>query len=93
VEHQLIGKSGTWYTYNDDRIGQGRDNAKGYLKQNPAVAKEIENRIKEAVGLIKKPEEKKPTTVSGRVMTSLPDPVRPGSGRQAGTGKEHSKNV
>jgi len=92
VEHHLIEKSGTWYTYKEDRIGQGRDNAKAYLKQNPALAKEIEDRIKESVGLVKKPEEKRPV-VTGR-MTSLPDPARPASGgRQTGVGKEHSKNA
>jgi recombination protein RecA len=91
VEHHLIEKSGTWYTYKEDRIGQGRDNAKGYLKQNPALAKEIEDRIKESVGLTKKSEEKRPV-VPGR-MTSLPDPARPAGGRQAGLGKEHTKNV
>lgn len=43
----IIQKSGTWYSYNDVRIGQGRENAKQYLTDNPAVAKEIEDKIRE----------------------------------------------
>jgi recombination protein RecA len=44
---EIIQKSGTWYSYNDVRIGQGRENAKQYLTDNPAVAKEIEDKIRE----------------------------------------------
>ena len=43
--------SGAWYAYNGDKIGQGRENAKQYLKDNPAVCQEIENRVREHFGL------------------------------------------
>ena len=44
-------KSGSWYSYGDDKIGQGKDNAKVFLKENPAIAKEIEAKIRaEAFG-------------------------------------------
>jgi recombination protein RecA len=48
VEKGIIEKSGAWYSYGGNRIGQGRENAKEYLKNNPDVSKEIENRIIES---------------------------------------------
>ena len=42
VKYQIIDKKGSWYSYGEERIGQGRDNARIYLEQNPAVTKEIE---------------------------------------------------
>lgn len=42
VEHDIIQKSGSWYSYNDERIGQGRDNARKFLKDNPEIAEHIE---------------------------------------------------
>ncbi|MBR2141027.1 MAG: recombinase RecA [Rickettsiales bacterium] len=47
AEFDIIEKSGSWYSYNSQRIGQGRDNVKEYLKQNPDVANEIEVKIRE----------------------------------------------
>jgi recombination protein RecA len=54
VELKLIDKSGAWYSYNGERIGQGRDNAKTYLEERPQLINEIEARVFEAKGL-KKP--------------------------------------
>ncbi|CAM8657883.1 RecA RecA/RadA recombinase [Burkholderiales bacterium] len=50
-EKNIVEKSGSWYSYNGDRIGQGRDNAREFLRQNPAMAFEIENKIREAYGV------------------------------------------
>jgi recombination protein RecA len=47
VEHGLVKKSGAWYSYGDDRIGQGKDNVRQFLKDNPDMAAEIERRIRE----------------------------------------------
>lgn len=47
VNNDIILKSGAWYSYGDIRIGQGRENAKQYLKENPELAKEIENKLRE----------------------------------------------
>ncbi len=47
----IIEKSGTWYSYQDERMGQGRENAKNFLKENPKIATEIEKRIKDQLGL------------------------------------------
>ncbi|GGY43088.1 protein RecA [Parvularcula lutaonensis] len=48
----VIDKSGSWYSYNSERIGQGRENAKQFLKDNPDIAAEIEKKIRQNAGLI-----------------------------------------
>lgn len=47
----IVQKSGAWYSYNDERLGQGRENAKQYLKENPATAAEVELKIRDHYGL------------------------------------------
>ncbi|MFA1644640.1 MAG: recombinase RecA, partial [Enterobacteriaceae bacterium] len=47
VKEKLIEKAGAWYSYNGDKIGQGKANAISWLKENPAAAKEIEKKIRE----------------------------------------------
>ncbi|MBI2296733.1 MAG: recombinase RecA [Betaproteobacteria bacterium] len=49
--HRIVEKSGAWYTYGKDRIGQGKDNARDYLKEHPELAREIEGKIRAAVGV------------------------------------------
>jgi recombination protein RecA len=49
VLYKMIEKSGAWYSYGKDRIGQGKDNTREYLKEHPEMAKEIENRIRDHV--------------------------------------------
>jgi recombination protein RecA len=51
VERNLVEKSGTWFSYGGERLGQGRENAKAFLKQNPAVAAAIEQRLRVEMGL------------------------------------------
>ncbi len=51
VNTGVVNKSGAWYAYNGDKIGQGRENAKTYLRQNAAVCQEIEERVREGFGL------------------------------------------
>lgn len=51
VKAGVVEKSGSWYSYKDERIGQGRENAKTFLKQNPSIAQDIEDRIRGANGL------------------------------------------
>jgi recombination protein RecA len=51
VLYKLVEKSGAWYAYNGDRIGQGKDNAREYLKTHAETAKEIENKIRAHVGV------------------------------------------
>ena len=50
VKSGIVEKSGAWFSYNGEKIGQGRENAKNYLKQNPQVADEIEKKIRADAG-------------------------------------------
>jgi recombination protein RecA len=51
VEHNIVRKSGAWYTYDGDQLGQGKENSRRFLKDNPDLATEIEERIKAELGL------------------------------------------
>jgi recombination protein RecA len=51
VQQKLVDKSGAWYAYKGEKIGQGKDNAREYLREHPEVAFEIENRVREAFGV------------------------------------------
>jgi recombination protein RecA len=51
VEHKFVEKSGAWYAYNGEKIGQGKDNAREYLIEHPEIAIEIENKVRAAVGV------------------------------------------
>ena len=49
--HRIVDKSGAWYSYNGEKIGQGKDNAREFLRENPELAREIENKIREQLGV------------------------------------------
>ncbi|MDR0286899.1 MAG: recombinase RecA [Clostridiales bacterium] len=51
VEHEIVNKSGAWFSYNNVRIGQGRENAKAYFRENPELMKEIELKLRETLSL------------------------------------------
>jgi recombination protein RecA len=51
VQHRIVEKSGAWYAYGGEKIGQGKDNTREFLRENPATAQEIEQKIREAVGI------------------------------------------
>jgi recombination protein RecA len=51
VQHKLVEKAGAWYAYKGEKIGQGKDNAREYLREHPEVAFEIENKVREALGV------------------------------------------
>ena len=51
VDHDIVRKSGAWYTYEDDQLGQGRENAKRFLRENPEIAVQLQAQVLEAVGL------------------------------------------
>jgi recombination protein RecA len=51
VNHRIVEKSGAWYAYKGEKIGQGKDNTREFLRENPAMAEEIEQKIREAVGI------------------------------------------
>ncbi len=52
VECGIVSKSGAWYSYGDTRLGQGRDNARKFLKEHPEIMEEIENKVREVKGLV-----------------------------------------
>ncbi len=67
VEHKIVEKSGAWYAYKGEKIGQGKDNARDYLRDHPELAREIENKVRAAVGVVAVANigaEKKPVEVS-----------------------------
>ena len=51
VNAKLVDKSGAWYAYKGEKIGQGKDNSREFLRENPDLAHEIENRIRESLGI------------------------------------------
>ncbi len=61
VAANVVEKSGAWYSYNGNRIGQGKDNVREYLKEHPAMAIEIENKIRENQGIVSRAAEFAPT--------------------------------
>ena len=55
----IIDKSGAWYAYKGEKIGQGKENAKAFLRDNPKIKEEIENKVRESHGILKKDDKKK----------------------------------
>jgi recombination protein RecA len=73
VEQSIVRKSGAWYTYEGDQLGQGKENARNFLRTNPDLANEIEKKIKEKLG------------VGARLDADAPGPgTGPGAGGSAG---------
>ena len=72
VEHGIVKKSGAWFTYEGDQLGQGKENARRFLKDNPELAEEIERRILVKLGIVAEPEalagtEEEPTVLPSEV--------------------------
>src|SRR5450631_4487788 len=61
-EHNIVEKSGAWYSYKGERIGQGRENAKQFLKDNPDLRKKIDLELRKLLGLVKEPQAVAPAT-------------------------------
>jgi recombination protein RecA len=55
VEHDIVRKSGAWYTFDDDQLGQGRENAKRFLRENPEIAVQLQAQVMAKVGLADMP--------------------------------------
>jgi len=56
VEKRIVEKSGAWFAYNGDRLGQGRENAKQFLKENPEISQTIEDRVRRDLGMVREAE-------------------------------------
>jgi len=70
----IVEKSGAWYAYKGEKIGQGRENAKIYLEQNPKIAAEIEMAIREKAGVISKKIEGNPLDPEKAAKDQIEDP-------------------
>ena len=68
-EVEIVNKSGAWYAYGETRIGQGRENAKTFLKEHPDMCREIENKVREHYGL--------PTLTDGVMETAVEEEAEP----------------
>jgi recombination protein RecA len=64
VEEAIVAKSGAWYTYGSERLGQGREAAKDFLRENPSLRNEIETKVRAELGL--------PITVSDAAVSTVP---------------------
>jgi recombination protein RecA len=71
VTAKVIEKSGAWYAYQGEKIGQGRDNAREFLRENPGLSFEIENKVRESLGI--------PLLVSG---VEAPTPKAPKAAKE-----------
>jgi len=81
VEHEIIRKSGAWYTYDGDQLGQGKENARTYLLDNPTVAAEIEQKILSKLGIgALKGDAAKSAAVEGAAVESLEPKLRKAAG-------------
>ena len=75
VEQGIVRKSGAWYTYEGDQLGQGKENARNFLRENPDLANEIEKRIKEKLGV--GPRIDADATATATAATALPATAAP----------------
>jgi recombination protein RecA len=77
LEDKLIERSGAWFSYGSERIGQGRENAKQWLRENPGRAEEIRRKVLEKRGLVA------PVGVNGQAVSEVPEAPAPRRGRTA----------
>ncbi|WP_217213783.1 recombinase RecA [Streptomyces sp. AC550_RSS872] len=73
VEHGFVRKAGAWYTYEGDQLGQGKENARNFLKDNPDLANEIEKKIKEKLGVGVRPEKPAVEPGADAAVSATPD--------------------
>ena len=70
VNARVLEKSGAWYAYNGEKIGQGKDNCREFLKENPALAIEIENKVRESLGVPLVPVAEAPAAKKGKASAA-----------------------
>jgi recombination protein RecA len=88
VEQSIVRKSGAWYTYEGDQLGQGKENARTFLRDNPDLANEIEKKIKEKLGVgarldVETAEAPAATGPGLRAVSTAPDAVAGAAGGRA----------
>ncbi|MFC6881082.1 MULTISPECIES: recombinase RecA [Actinomadura] len=77
VENGFVRKSGAWYTYDGDQLGQGKENARNFLKANPDMADEIEKKIKEKLGVGPKVDKEAEPAADGTKPAADAEPAKP----------------
>jgi len=94
VEQGIVRKSGAWYTYEGDQLGQGKENARTFLRENPDLANEIEKRIKEKLGVGPRLDADADVNASsGNAGNGSAGPGGSASGRLAGNGATTSRTA
>jgi len=87
VEQEIIDKSGAWYSYNDERIGQGRENAKTFLKEHPDMLAEIDRKVRLGFGLPVVSD----VAGAGNALASSPAPKEPKAKGKKDEGKKNEE--
>jgi recombination protein RecA len=72
VDRKIVEKSGTWFSFGGERLGQGRENAKQFLKENPAVFKTMEERVRKELGLTREAAAADPDAASEKEKAAPP---------------------
>jgi recombination protein RecA len=84
VEQSIVRKSGAWYTYEGDQLGQGKENSRNFLRDNPDLANEIEKKIKEKLGIGPRVDAEAAPAAGGTNGTAPGTPATPAAGAPAG---------
>jgi recombination protein RecA len=71
LDQNIVGKSGSWYTYGEQRIGQGRENAKAFLEEHSDVAVEIESKIRQALDPLRQAQDDKRASSNGKAPIAV----------------------
>ena len=90
VEQGIVRKSGAWYTYEGDQLGQGKENARNFLRDNPDLANEIEKRIKEKLGVGPRIDADASASANGSASNASPSNASPSN---AGPGNSSAGNA
>src|SRR5512135_2438530 len=91
VQHGVLEKTGAWYAYKGEKIGQGKDNAREYLRDHPEIAREIENKVRAAVGVALLEEaEKAPAKASDKAAEKAASEKPAKAGKPAKSGEEEA---
>ena len=65
VDRKIVEKSGTWFAFGGERLGQGRENVKQFMKENPTITRTIEDRVRRELGLVKDAKDVEVAAVAG----------------------------
>jgi recombination protein RecA len=80
VQQNIIEKSGSWFSYKTERIGQGRENARQFLKDNPDIRENVDRELRKSLGLIKDPVNGAASLAGANGSAPSASPVPPTSG-------------